>query len=84
VWKAASAGLHEMEDDAEAEAGRVLPTVQAAQAPEQAAEARPAWSPNVPAGHAVHAAALVAPTAADAVPPGHLRQPVDDWPVKLL
>ena len=29
----------------------VLPAVQAAQVPEHAAVARPAWSPKVPAGH---------------------------------
>ena len=41
----------------EAEAGRVLPAVQAAQVPEHAAVARPAWSPNVPAGQSVQASA---------------------------
>jgi hypothetical protein len=53
------AGLHEMEvaEEEEEAAGRVLPAVQVAQAPEQAAEARPAWSPNVPAGQSVQTAA---------------------------
>jgi hypothetical protein len=52
-----SAVLQETEE--EEEAGRVLPAVQVVQVPEQAAVARPAWSPKVPAGHAVHAAAPV-------------------------
>jgi len=43
-----SAGLQD-ED-----AGRVLPAVHAAQAPEHAAVASPAWSPKVPGGHSVH------------------------------
>ena len=47
--------LQETED--EEEDGRMLPAVQAAQEPEHAAEARPAWSPNVPAGQSVQAAA---------------------------
>ena len=34
-----------------------LPAVQLAHAPEQAAEARPAWSPKVPAGQSEQAAA---------------------------
>ena len=48
------------------DAGTVLPAVQAAQAPLQAAEARPAWSPNVPAGHSSH----VCEPAAEAKVPG--------------
>jgi len=52
-----SAGLHETEDEAEAEDGRVLPAVQVAHVPEQADVVRPAWSPYVPVGHSVQAAA---------------------------
>ena len=40
--------------DCDCAKGAVLPAVQAAQAPEQAAVERPAWSPKVPAGHSKH------------------------------
>ena len=56
----ASAATHESEEDEAPLGGSTVPAGQAAalaQAPEQAALARPAWSPKVPAGHSEQTAA---------------------------